>query len=154
MTNRRPLGKGILPKATKPATVPGSVARKEADEATPAAARQALRPHVLKYLNVHIGTPIHIDEMVESLGRPKASIQNVIAILLREGLLNIAILSHGNSWIYRGLHEDVVKEAAPVSAAPAPAVGSVRMYEEMGTDKAGRRILKDEEGRLWAAEEL
>lgn len=122
-------------------------------EAGPTGGKQfVVRPNVIRVFTSNIGLPVHLADFVEATGGAGAgSIRGAVRDLLQEGKLNIEVIEAGHTWVYRGLHEDTVKEA---EAAPVRPVGSKQLYTELGTAKDGTKVLEDEEGKLWRATEL
>lgn len=123
---------------------------KGAKQPEPTGGKQfVVRPNVIKCLTSNEGKPVHLSDLVEATGGAGAgSIRGALRDLLKEGKLNIEVIDPGHTWVYKGLQEATVAAAKPVE------VGAKRLYTELGTNKAGEKILEDEEGTLWRATEL
>lgn len=166
MSNRkRPLGGSPLKVQPKPVPpVPPVVEeapakRTQMEKREPRGARTQVKPFLLHWLEPHKGKTVHLNDMVKDLEIPREVLQSCMSHLLRADVIRATIVSQGNAWVYHGV-------TAPAELTPnapegfneperrVPAKGEKRLYEEFGTDKAGRRILKDEDGVLWVAEEL
>lgn len=98
------------------------------------------------HLMANQGRPVKVEELAAVVGKPVATVQKSMNIIAEDPDWEVFIAARGRLWNVRYI-PDAEPEAAKVASEP-------RMFEEIGFTRDGKLIIKDEDRRLWVAEEM
>lgn len=91
-----------------------------------------------RYMRQSPGIQIHFHDIAKDTGLELSQVNNALSQMCRNGDQGIYRVKSG-VYIYR---PETVAQETPQNTGP-------KMYEEVGTTKAGERVIRDENGILW-----
>lgn len=119
-----------------------------------------IRAEVVAALAARPGYPTSVDEIMKVTGLSRKQVQGCVNHMITGGA-PIDRIAAGNVWSWRvgadpaealGLDPQPQPEDAP---EPAPQVDTREaLYAQIGRNKDGQPILRDEDGALWVADPL
>lgn len=110
-----------------------------------------IRPKLVSYFIAHPNNPIDLEIMAQALGESdlRRVASGVSGLLTSGKLLGLRAIAAGHCWEYRP--DGTSPEPTPDKRPGKKATEKGALYEQVGTNRAGRPIVRDEDGILYEA---
>lgn len=113
--------------------------------------RMIVEPLVVEILRGNLGVVVTLDDIMSRLprGANPASVRGVMRRLVEGPVMDVSVISRGNSWRLESLSKPEMSEKANPDAGK-----SLGLFEQVGEMQDGSLVVRDEANRLYALKAL